>query len=453
MSSSLEPPQFLKSVIAKRNAAPRTAEQQKRARVTLTYAQSLDAKIAGAGGKPLTISCDESMIMTHWLRTMHQGILVGIQTVINDDPQLNVRRLPSRDTPYPCPRPVILDSYLRTPPTCKLLQNFAAGTGLAPYIIYGMPLLDFGESKEIKRRKAILEEAGAILITGFEQDGQIDLAGALRLLKHRGINSVMIEGGQRVISSMLTGRHTDGSPLVDALIITVAPSLIGSDGVGVLQQGRKVRPHPAFTSNSDATQLPGLKHIQSEQFGSDTRTTTDFLGALPYQLFACQATIMGGSITDITCLSQLSDILDKAGDKLTVIDFHATWCGPCHAIAPTYAALAKEYTNAIFTKCDVDAVTEVAKKYSVSAMPTFIFIKNGKKIDQLRGADRDALRSKVRLHATGGAFSGKGQTLGSSDTPSVTTGNTGGGFFNIDPQMQLFLGLVGGYLALTYFFS
>lgn len=123
---------------------------------------------------------------------MHQGILVGIQTVINDDPQLNgkwlkesalfiinslvdiypVRRLPSRDTPYPCPRPVILDSYLRTPPTCKLLQNFAAGTGLAPYIIYGMPLLDFGESKEIKRRKAILEEAGAILITGFEQDGR-----------------------------------------------------------------------------------------------------------------------------------------------------------------------------------------------------------------------------------------------------------------------------------------
>lgn len=100
--------------------------------------------------------------------------------------------------------------------------------------------------------------------------GQIDLAGALRLLKHRGINSVMIEGGQRVISSMLTGRHTDGSPLVDALIITVAPSLIGSDGVGVLQQGRKVRPRPAFTSNSDATQLPGLKHIQSEQFGSDT---------------------------------------------------------------------------------------------------------------------------------------------------------------------------------------
>ncbi|CAE6441761.1 unnamed protein product [Rhizoctonia solani] len=263
MSSKTGPPEFLKSIISSRDTAPRTIEQQKRARVTLTYAQSLDAKIAGAGGLPLTISCNESMIMTHWLvrryfgpmRTMHQGILVGVQTVLNDDPQLNVRRLPPRDTPYPCPRPVILDSYLRTPPTCKLLQNFAAGTGLAPYIIYGMPLLDFGESKEIKRRKAVLEEAGAILITGFEQDGQIDLAGALRLLKHRGIHSVMVEGGQRVISSMLTGRHTDESPLVDTLIITVSPSLIGSDGVGVLQQGRK---------------LPSLKHIQSEQFGTDT---------------------------------------------------------------------------------------------------------------------------------------------------------------------------------------
>lgn len=122
---------------------------------------------------------------------MHQGIMVGIQTVINDDPQLNgvyflrlstldlimrssplvVRLLPPRDTPYPTPRPIILDSYLRTPPTCKLLKNYAAGTGLAPYIIYGLPLWDPEESKEINRRKALLEAAGAVLVTGFEVDG------------------------------------------------------------------------------------------------------------------------------------------------------------------------------------------------------------------------------------------------------------------------------------------
>ncbi|KAG8686084.1 2,5-diamino-6-(ribosylamino)-4(3H)-pyrimidinone 5'-phosphate reductase [Ceratobasidium sp. 394] len=67
MSTSSQPPEFLKSVIAARDAAPRSSEQQKRARVTLTYAQSLDAKIAGAGGRQLTISGNESMTMTHWL--------------------------------------------------------------------------------------------------------------------------------------------------------------------------------------------------------------------------------------------------------------------------------------------------------------------------------------------------------------------------------------------------
>lgn len=255
MSSVTQPPEFLTSIISARDAAARSSEQQKRARVTLTYAQSLDAKIAGAGGQPLTISGAESMTMTHWLRTMHQGIMVGVQTVIHDDPQLNVRRLPKRDTPYPQPRPIILDTYLRTPPNCKLLRNFAAGTGLAPYIIYGLPLFDMEESKEIKRRKKELEDAGAVLITGFENDGRLDLAGALRLLKMRGINSVMVEGGQRVISSMLTERHTDGSVLVDTLIVTVAPTLVGFDGVGVIQQGKK---------------LPALKHIKSEQFGTDT---------------------------------------------------------------------------------------------------------------------------------------------------------------------------------------
>ncbi|CAE6538164.1 unnamed protein product [Rhizoctonia solani] len=156
------------------------------------------------------------------------------------------------------------------------------------------------------------------------------------------------------------------------------------------------------------------------------------------------------SITHITSLSQLNDILKKAGDKLTVIDFHATWCGPCHAIAPKYESLAKEYTNVTFLKCDVDAAAPVAREYSVSAMPTFVFIKNSKKIDQVRGADPRALEATIRSHATPGAFSGQGQTLGSSGATN-TNNNAGGRIFGIDPQMQLLLGLVGGYLLLTYF--
>ncbi|QRV80423.1 thioredoxin [Ceratobasidium sp. AG-Ba] len=155
------------------------------------------------------------------------------------------------------------------------------------------------------------------------------------------------------------------------------------------------------------------------------------------------------SITNLTSTTQLHDLLKKAGEKLTVIDFHATWCGPCHAIAPKYDALAKQYTNVNFTKCDVDAVPSIAQEYSVAAMPTFVFIKNGKKVDQVRGADPRALEATIRSHATGGAFTGKGQTLGSSDAPTAPIANRRP-FLNLDPQVQLFLALVGGYLILTW---
>lgn len=62
-------------------------------------------------------------------------------------------------------------------------------------------------------------------------------------------------------------------------------------------------------------------------------------------------------------------------------------CGPCHAIAPKFEAFSKQYQQVVFCKCDVDACSEVAKIYSVSAMPSFVFIKNSNKIDLVRGAD------------------------------------------------------------------
>jgi hypothetical protein len=60
-----------------------------RPRVTLTFAQSIDGKIAGRNGRQLILSGKESMVMTHWMRTIHDAILVGVGTALNDDPQLN----------------------------------------------------------------------------------------------------------------------------------------------------------------------------------------------------------------------------------------------------------------------------------------------------------------------------------------------------------------------------
>lgn len=80
----MSPPEFLSNILS-----PPIQPHTNRPHVTLTYAQSLDAKIAGANGNQLILSGKESLVMTHWLRTMHDAILVGVGTALNDDPQLN----------------------------------------------------------------------------------------------------------------------------------------------------------------------------------------------------------------------------------------------------------------------------------------------------------------------------------------------------------------------------
>lgn len=75
-----------------------------------------------------------------------------------------------------------------------------------------------------------------------------------------------------------------------------------------------------------------------------------------------------------------------------LVDFHATWCGPCKAIAPQIEALSKAHENVKFYKVDVDEVQEVAAENGISAMPTFLFFKNGEKIDTVRGAAPPAIQ-------------------------------------------------------------
>ena len=75
-------------------------------------------------------------------------------------------------------------------------------------------------------------------------------------------------------------------------------------------------------------------------------------------------------------------------NKLTIIDFTATWCGPCKMIAPVFKELSEEYgSRAQFIKVDVDDNPEAAQKYGVTAMPTFLFIKGGEVVDRLMVRD------------------------------------------------------------------
>jgi len=169
--------------------------------VTISYAQSLDGSIAARRGTPLALSGPATLEITHRLRARHSAILIGIDTLLADDPRLSVRSVSGED-----PQPVILDNFLRTPLTARLLQNKKL-----PWIMTAMQ----GSSE----REMVLVGAGARV---FRFDAErVNLAEVLAVLKREGIRSIMVEGGARVITSFFQAR------LVDLIVLTLAPRFVG----------------------------------------------------------------------------------------------------------------------------------------------------------------------------------------------------------------------------------
>ncbi|KAH9606847.1 hypothetical protein KSS87_020255 [Heliosperma pusillum] len=88
----------------------------------------------------------------------------------------------------------------------------------------------------------------------------------------------------------------------------------------------------------------------------------------------------------------------KKSDKLVVVDFHASWCGPCQYMEPVFRAFSLKYGVADFVKIDVDELSEVASEFKVDAMPTFVLLKKGQEIDRLVGANKNELKEKIVKH-------------------------------------------------------
>ncbi|WP_420640794.1 GTP cyclohydrolase II [Candidatus Leptofilum sp.] len=200
--------------------------------VTLSYAQSVDGSITRQRGQPMPLSGQESLTLTHQLRASHDAILVGIGTVLADDPRLTVRLAAGS-----APQPVIVDSQLRLPLTAKLLTQH-------PH----KPIVATTETAASAKEHALLDLGATVVRLPATASGQVSLPALLAHLPQFNIRRLMVEGGAGIITSFLAAQ------LVDRMVITVAPLLVGGlNAVG----------------NLNGHGLPRLQNPQTRWLGKD----------------------------------------------------------------------------------------------------------------------------------------------------------------------------------------
>jgi diaminohydroxyphosphoribosylaminopyrimidine deaminase / 5-amino-6-(5-phosphoribosylamino)uracil reductase len=174
--------------------------------VTVSYAQTLDGRVATATGESKWISCPDSLRFAHEMRASHDAVLVGAGTVCNDDPLLTVRHVPGRS-----PLRVVVDSTLRTPPEAAVLAN-----GAAPRTVLAVT-----DRASAKRRENAISLGATVMQLPSDVDGRVDLAALLGELMASGIASVMVEGGATLITGFFKAQ------LVDRLAVCIAPKILG----------------------------------------------------------------------------------------------------------------------------------------------------------------------------------------------------------------------------------
>jgi len=213
--------------------------------VILKWAQSIDAKVAYAdtSRQRQWISGEQSRKDMHKLRRRVQAILVGINTVITDDPLLTAR--PSRDKKA---ARIVLDSHLRIPLVCKLL----ATTKEAPVLI-------LTSQQALQTNPQIVEkitQKGAEVLAYPEEQGRSDLHFLVDELAKRDVAQLLVEGGPTVIASFLKEQ------LADQIVVYITPKILGLQGSVAITEAM-----------AGLTEAVGLHHVEIERFGDDVRLT------------------------------------------------------------------------------------------------------------------------------------------------------------------------------------
>lgn len=209
-----------------------------RPQVTLKLAISADGKVAAAGRRPIAITGAEVRDRVHLMRAQSDAIMVGIGTVLADDPLLTCR-LPGMESDSPVR--VVLDSDLRLPANSRLVRS---ALEVPVWLVAGTHAPSANE-------QALA--AGVDVVRMANRNGQFDMSTVLKLLAERGITRLMVEGGPTLAAALVA---TD---LIDAAVLFRSARSVGADGIDALEG----LPLAALTSS------PRLDLVKSEALGAD----------------------------------------------------------------------------------------------------------------------------------------------------------------------------------------
>ncbi|HEX6288810.1 MAG TPA: dihydrofolate reductase family protein [Herpetosiphonaceae bacterium] len=216
---------------------PPSTSDRRRPLVTLSYAQTLDGRLATRGGSSQWIGGPESLVFAHTLRAQHDAIMIGVNTVLIDNPRLTVRHVAGRN-----PLRVVVDSALRTPLTAAVLADGAA-TGTLIAVTSRAPA---------DRIRAMQQLGARVLLLPADDEKHVDLRALLAALHDHGIATLMVEGGAALLTALLRAR------LADRLAVCVAPKILGSGIEAVGELG--------ITSLPEALRLVDMS---TRQYGAD----------------------------------------------------------------------------------------------------------------------------------------------------------------------------------------
>jgi diaminohydroxyphosphoribosylaminopyrimidine deaminase/5-amino-6-(5-phosphoribosylamino)uracil reductase len=216
--------------------------ERKRPFVTVKVAESLDGKIATSTGQSQWISGEKTRRWVQRLRSEVDAILVGVNTVLQDDPRLTLRTKIHNP-----PLKVILDTYLRTPPRGRI---FSSKT----------PVLIAAGKAASRTREKRLKRAGAEILRLPNRDGRVDLKALLRQLAKREITHLLIEGGGEVIASAFECKA------VDRVFFVIAPILIGGRNAPTAVEG---------TGAKFLRQAIQLRNLEFRPLGGDLLVEAD----------------------------------------------------------------------------------------------------------------------------------------------------------------------------------